>query len=177
MGLKDKEWVQFDTNQRILSFERWDQGSKITGEDDCDGFDRVMNFKMKSSLAEIEAVLQRNESEFTLTDDQGFTGVFHAQGGQLHGEATINDKRNKTSAASSYRFENHCRADSTIHFSINGDTTRIETDFKNGVPYTIVSYTPSSRGTTFYRDPQYAWELNSYYQFGLVVVRREKIER
>lgn len=170
-GLKEGAWISYDTNQRIIQERFFHQGQETTKETLCNGINRNP-YLDRADLDSIKRhVKTAKNGSYTLhvgKDECSYT----VKDGKLNGSLKnyVHRKKQKL-IIGAFQFEDNCLADSSIRFSITGDTTRIETNFRFGLPYTIVSYTPSSRSEATYRDPLYSYEV------GLIVLERKKAPR
>lgn len=175
---KNGVWYTMDTNQRITSKTLWDEGYKKEEGRDCNGVYDLPNTSYKSesdSITKLVATLANGTHDYFLSGQKIIS--FQIQDHQLNGQFTTYKKDKGGYIYTQSEFSNNCLTGVSVTFSIKGDTTRIESDFNRGIPYKIVSFTPSSRGTTYYRDPRNSYELNSDYRNGLIVERREKQPR
>ncbi len=173
-GKKNGVWYSMDTNQRIMSKASWSNGFVNTEGRICQGLYDITNVLYRSEFDSIETLISTFEDgthDYIQSENKIIS--FQIKDHQLNGEFIIYKKAKSRYIYSTHQFSDNCLIDSSVNFSIKGDTTRIETNFKRGIPYKIVSYTPSSRGTTYYRAPVYSYELNSDYRNGLIVRSRK----
>ncbi|MFT5777112.1 MAG: antitoxin component YwqK of YwqJK toxin-antitoxin module [Crocinitomicaceae bacterium] len=177
-GMKDGVWHKFDTNQRIVSSITWKEGVELQPGQTCKGIYDTYGFDYRKAFDSImKNVGDSPENQYHYKEDGKTAITYHTSDLQLNGEMKIYKKAKKPYLRTQFFFEDNCLSGQSVTFSMNGDTTRIESDYRNGVAYKIVSYTPASRGTAYYRDPRNSYELNSEYRNGLVIERREKSPR
>tara|TARA_Y100000385_G_scaffold289406_1_gene358741 strand:- start:1806 stop:2810 length:1005 start_codon:yes stop_codon:yes gene_type:complete len=175
-GNKDGTWYTMDTNQRILSTIIWKNGTKNEVGRECGGLYDLPNTLYRSefdSIKKLVSLLENGTHDYFVNQRKIIS--FEVNAHQLNGTLKIYKKAKGEYVYSIHEYSDNCLSGSSVTFSITGDTTRIESNYRRGIPYTVVSYTPSSRGTTYYRDPRNSYELNSEYRNGLIVERREKV--
>lgn len=174
-GKKEGVWHQFDTNQRIILSTNWSDGELFKANQGCKGLDDIPGFHHRSYFDSVTYwVSALPDGEHTVLHKENTAIVYTVSDHKLNGQALIYSSGKSPTLYSSHQFKDNCLVDSSITFSLKGDTTRIEGNYISGVPYMVISYTPSSRGTTYYKDPTHSYELNSDYRNGLMVLRREK---
>ncbi|MFT5861027.1 MAG: antitoxin component YwqK of YwqJK toxin-antitoxin module [Flavobacteriaceae bacterium] len=174
-GKKDGVWHMFDTNQRIVLSTAWKNGEALDAEEKCKGLLDTPGFHHRSDFDSVGYLVSAlPDGEHALIHDENAAISYTITDHKLNGQVRIYTSGKRPTLYSSHQFKDNCLVGSSVTFSIKGDTTRIESNYSNSVPYKIVSYTPSSRGVTYYRDPTHSYELESDYRNGLIVLRREK---
>ncbi|MCH2223577.1 MAG: hypothetical protein MK066_02315 [Crocinitomicaceae bacterium] len=170
-GLKEGAWVSYDTNQRIIQKRFFHQGREIQKENPCNGTHGNPYLDRGETDSIMRHVKTANDGMYTFLvrkEECSYTVKNRSLNGPMK---NFIYRGNKKLLVGTFHFKENCLVDTCLRFSITGDTTRIETNFKFGIPYRITSYTPSSRSETIYRDPLYSYET------GLIVMERKKAPR